>query len=102
LKIQLLRLGAVGDEQVGDVVALARAGEVESVGEFLLGPTAGAKEFFDHGVESGVDSFFEQGEVLARTDGYANASAGSEPLLERKELPFVDEVQELFEVFGHP
>lgn len=98
LEVQLFCLGAVADEEVGDIVALACAGEVERIGELGLGPAAGAKEFFDHAVEAGVNGFVEQREVFAGAFGHANALTGFERILKREELASLDDIQELFKV----
>ncbi len=98
LEIQLFCLGAVADKEVGDIVALACAGEVERIGKLGLGPTAGAKEFFDHAVETGVGGFVEQREIFAAAFSHANALTGFEPILKREELASLDDVQELSKV----
>ncbi len=59
LEVHLFFPGAVADEEVGDIVALACPGEVERNRELGLGPAAGAKEFFNHAVEAGTNSFVE-------------------------------------------
>jgi hypothetical protein len=91
-------LGAVMLDEADQVGAIAEPGKVGGVGEIAWRPTAGAKEFFDDAVETGLDGLFEQREGFARTFRDAKAFAGLDPFLEREELPFLDEVQELFEV----
>jgi hypothetical protein len=61
-------------------------GQVESIGEFGLGPAAGAEEFFDHCVKASADGFFEQGEVFAGAFSDADAFAGFDPFLQCEEM----------------
>jgi hypothetical protein len=98
LEVQLFCLGAVADEEVGDIVALACAGEVERLGELGLGPAASAKEFFDHGVEAGVNGFMEQREVFSGAFRHSTALTGFERILKREELASLDDIQELLKV----
>jgi hypothetical protein len=92
-------LGAVLLDEADQVGALAEPGKVEGVGKLARRPAAGAEEFFDYAVEPGLGGFFEQRQGFARTFGDTNAFAGFDPFLEREEVAFLDEVQELFEVF---
>ena len=98
LEVQLFCVGAVTDEEVGDIVALPCAGEFERIGDLGLGPAAGAKEFFDHAVEAGVNGFVEKTEIFAGAFGHARAFAGFERILKREELTQLDNIQELFKV----
>jgi hypothetical protein len=77
-------------KEVGDIIALACTGEVESLIELGLGPSAEAKEFLDHTVEASTDGLVEQGEVFARTFGDANALASFEGILKGEELAPLD------------
>jgi hypothetical protein len=98
LEVQLFCVGAVTDEEVGDIVALPCAGEFERIGNLGLGPAAGAKEFFDHAVEAGVNGFVEKTEIFAGAFGHARALAGFERILKREELTPPNNIQELFKV----
>jgi hypothetical protein len=98
LEVQLFCLGTVADEEVCDIVALACAGEVERLGELSLGPAAGAKEFFDHAVEAGVNGFVEEAEIFAGAFDHSSTLTGFEQILKREELTSLDSVQEQFKV----
>ena len=91
-------MGAVADEEVGDIVAFAGASKVEGIGDLGLGPVDRAKQCFDHTVEAGVNGFVEQREIFAGAFGYTSALSGFERILKREELASLDEIQELFKV----
>ena len=50
-------------------------------------------------MEAGTGGFFKEGEFLSRPFGNTNAAAGSEVVLQWEELPRLDEMQGLFQVF---
>jgi hypothetical protein len=63
-----------------------------------LGPAAGAKEFFDHAVEAGVNGFVEKAEIFAGAFDHASTLTGFEQILQCEELASLDSVEEQFKV----